>query len=256
MNSNSATWDVIRLGSDTTWRELDADRRSFQRAFVELLLGSPQFKGRVLDIGCGGDLPAALNSITGRYGSLDGVDPSPEVAQHPLLDQRWHAPFETSSVPSATYDCAYAYNVLEHITDPVPFFRKVHEVLKPGGVFWALTPNGRHPFALLSRSIERIGLKPFARRKIGRDEATGTMAVNDYPAYYRCNRPGAVTRAIRDLGFARARFFYFPCVQWDTYFPRWLKWAPHAFDFCIGTHLTPFMQLFIIRLEKPVQPTP
>jgi SAM-dependent methyltransferase len=251
MNSTiqSAITDVFRLGKQFAWAELDEDRRSFQREFARLLMESPQLAGRVLDIGCGGDLPAALKPIAGRYALLDGVDPSPDVARHRLLAQRWNAPFESSEIPADCYDLAYAYNVLEHIADPKPFFRKVHSILKPGGVFLALTPNSSHPFAALSRSIELIGLKPYARRKIGRDE-NGAMAVNDYSAYYRCNSPLAVARAIRGLNFKRAAFYYVPCLQWDTYFPKCLRWVPRSYDYCVGTRLRWFMQILIVRLEK------
>jgi len=31
--------------------------------------------------------------------------------------------------------------VIEHVPDPVGFTRKVHEILKPAGVFWFETPN-------------------------------------------------------------------------------------------------------------------
>jgi SAM-dependent methyltransferase len=246
---DSSFTDACRLGKDIPWTELDKDRHSFQRRFVQLLLEAPNFAGRVLDIGCGSELPGALKLITGHYGSLDGVDPSSEVAKHPLLEQRWNAPFESSDVPTNAYDLAYAYNVLEHIVDPVPLFRKVHSVLKPGGVFFGLTPNGSHPFAVLSRSIEVIGLKPYARQKIGQAE-NGAMAVNDYPAYYRCNTPAAVARAVRGLNFKRVAFYYFPCLQWDTYFPEALRWLPRLDDFCIGTRIKPFMQIFIVYLEK------
>jgi SAM-dependent methyltransferase len=241
--------NVCPLKTGIPWTELDKDRHSFQRGFVQLLIEAPNFAGRVLDIGCGSELPEALKPITGHYGSLDGVDPSDEVAQHPLLEQRWNAPFEASEVPANAYDLAYAYNVLEHLAHPAPFFRKVHSVLKPGGVFFGLTPNGSHPFAMLSRSIELIGLKSYARQKIGRTE-NGAMAVNDYPAYYRCNTPAAVARAIRGLNFKQVTCYYFPCLQWDTYFPRTLRWMPRLYDFCIGTRVRPFMQIFMVRLEK------
>ena len=102
---------------------------------------------------------------------------------------------------------------------------------------------------MLSRSIELIGLKGFARRKLGRS-ASGEMCVNDYPAYYRCNSPGAVQRAIRGLGFSRATFYFHPCLQWDTYFPRCLRWFPRGYDFVAGTRAASFMQIFIMRLDK------
>src|SRR5262249_4348349 len=162
------------------------------------------------------------------------VDPNPAIAHHPWLRQRWQSPLETSGVPDRNYAMAYAYNVVEHLADPRPFLKKVHAVLEPGGVFFALAPNAIHPFALLSRSIELVGLKGFARRRIGLAE-TGEMRVNDYPAYYRCNSPRAVRRAIRGLGFREVTFYFHPCVQWDNYFPHCLRWAPHAYDYMLGS---------------------
>lgn len=237
-----------QLGS-MTWDGLFADRCRFERAFAQLLLDAPQLKGRVLDIGCGGDLPDAFKSLRGKFGELDGVDPDPAIVDHPLLARRWNGPLESSGLPAASYNLAYAYNVLEHVADPAPFLAAVCRVLKPGGVFYALTPNSVHPFAALSRSVEVIGLKGYARGKLGLAE-NGRMRVNDYPTYYRCNSPGSVRRAILGTGFKQAAFFFHPCVQWDQYFPSWLRWAPRAYDFALGSRVTPLMLVFMVRLEK------
>jgi hypothetical protein len=102
---------------------------------------------------------------------------------------------------------------------------------------------------MLSRFIEIIGLKGYARRKLGIAE-TGKMRVNDYPAYYRCNSPRAVQRAMRGSSFTKASFFFHPCAQWDNYFPAWLRWAPRAYDFVLGSRITPLMQVFMLRLQK------
>ena len=236
-------------GGTESWPQLCLNRSGFQARFVELLRGSAGLKGRVLDIGCGGGLPAALAGLQGEFGSLDGIDPDPSVMQHPLLARRWLGCFETSPVPKATYDLAYAYNVLEHIAHPRPFFEKVSTVLKPGGVFWGLTPNACHPFAALSRSVEVVGLKGLARNAIGTNE-TGSMGVNDYSAYYRCNSPRAVLRATRGLPFRSADFHFYPCLQWDTYFPRFLRWGPKFYDFLLGARVASLMQIFMVRLER------
>jgi len=249
MNNTQTFPEWVRLGTTAGWNELVVDRSGFQREFVRLVSECPQLGGRVLDIGCGSRLPDPLVDLVRRIGSLDGVDPDPGVTHHPFLENRWQGCFETSAVPSSTYDMAYAYNVVEHLSEPGPFFAKVHQVLKPGGTFWALTPNQHHPFALLSRSIELIGLKGFARRKMGSNES-GEMCVNDYPAYYHCNSPSAVQRAIRGLGFSRATFYFHPCLQWDTYFPPFLRWFPRSYDFLAGTRVVSLMQIFMMRLDK------
>ena len=160
-------------------RDVARDRSSFQRAFCARILGEPAFKGAVLDIGCGSGLPPALAPLSRGYARLDGVDPDAAIAAHPYLTRRWAGRLEDASVPRGEYDLAYAYNVVEHIGDPAPFLAAVHAVLKPGGVFWALTPHGRHPFAVLSRSLELAG----AGLHGAICRAARRPTVNDYPAY-------------------------------------------------------------------------
>src|SRR5271154_2675121 len=84
----------VRADVPVSWPVLDADRSGFQKYFQQLLLDSPKLKGQVLDIGCGGNLPTALQGLAGHYGALDGIDPDPAVATHPLLSRRWNSPFE------------------------------------------------------------------------------------------------------------------------------------------------------------------
>ncbi len=230
------------------YRELIADRSGFQRAFRRALLREGGLKGRALDIGCGGDIPQPLEAVAERCGRLDGVDPAPEVLRHPRLHRRWHGPFEESEIPHAAYDLAYAYNVVEHIPRGRPFFRKVRDILKPGGVFWALTPHARHPFALLARAIEVAGLKQLSRSR-SRSSESGEYTVNNYPAYYRLNSRSQVARAVTGLGFASLTIHYYPCMQWDTYFPRCLRWAPHLYDYLLGVRVRPLMQILAYRLQ-------
>lgn len=47
-----------------------------------------------------------------------------------------------SSLSTATFDCAVAVEVLEHVESDQQFVREVSRVLKPGGVFVMTTPNG------------------------------------------------------------------------------------------------------------------
>src|SRR5689334_2469990 len=108
LSSSITLSNVVSLGRQIPWLELDQDRRGFQREFVSLTMANPGFKGNVLDIGCGSELPDALQPFAGRVGTLHGVDPSPAIRHHPLLEQRWEGAFETSSVPANHYDLAYA----------------------------------------------------------------------------------------------------------------------------------------------------
>lgn len=224
-------------------RQQMAERDRFQKRFRELLFAEAQLRGRVLDIGCGGGFPPPLSGIEKLSERIDGVDVSDAVISHPSLCDRWQSPFETAPIPSSTYDLAYAYNVVEHLPEAAPFFATAFRVLKPGGIFWALTPHGPHPFCRLSRSIEVLGAKGwFVKRNAG---------VNDYPAYYRLNTIRSVTAGAQMAGFASAAFYRFPCVNWETYFPKALRWAPRAYDSILGIRAPSCMQILAYRLARP-----
>lgn len=214
---------------------------AFVRTVREMWLGEPGARGRVLDIGCGHAFPPALRGIESVCAQLDGVDPSAEVHEHPHLKMRWQAPLHEAPIPRHAYDMAYAYNVAEHISDPMAFLTTVRDILKPGGVFWALTPNGTHPFCMLSRTLEVAGLKGFFARR--------NKEVNEYPAYYRMNTPRQVLRAARGLGFSSARFVYLPSMSWHHYFPRPVRFLPYLFDRAVGLRVNRFKVVIAYRLE-------
>jgi SAM-dependent methyltransferase len=230
--------------------QLDGQRSEFQRIFASRVLAEPALKGRVLDIGCGGGLPIALRGHDQAFENLDGVDVSDAVTRHPLLKNRWVGPFEESRLPEGAYDLCYAYNVVEHIKDAPRFFAKLSTVLKPGGVFWALTPNGTHPFCIISRSIELLGLKPALTRVIR--ARTHENNINEISSYYQLNRRSQVTRALKTLPFVKAHFLYIPCVQWDTFFPPAVRWLPHAYDRTLGNRFGRRMSVLAYRLERGV----
>ncbi|MFH1074013.1 MAG: class I SAM-dependent methyltransferase, partial [Candidatus Firestonebacteria bacterium] len=52
------------------------------------------------------------------------------------------------------FDYIHMNNVLEHVTDPVSFLNEIFRVLKPGGNFQLLIPNGEADAALLQRFYE------------------------------------------------------------------------------------------------------
>jgi SAM-dependent methyltransferase len=230
------------------YQALMRDRSGFQRAFRQWLLDEPASRGAVLDIGCGAALPPHLADLRQRARQLDGVDMREEVNSNTFLDRRWRGMFEETPIPEKVYDLAYAYNVVEHIVDPPRFLKKVDAVLKPGGVFWALTSHSNHPFCLIARGVELMGGKRKMRENL-RLEA-GRYTVNDYPAYYRMNRVASIMKAIQGMNFGKVSFHAYPCMQWDTYFPRMLRWAPHTYDYLLGTRFRHFMLIFAFRLEK------
>jgi len=229
----------VSLGS---YSELLVKRNGFQRWFCDRLESEPGMRGRVLDIGCGPTFPTPLSRLCGLPAQLDGVDPGADISGRTDLTRRWSTSFESAPIPEAAYDLAFAYNVVEHVAAAQPFFEKLSYALKPGGVFWALTPHALHPFAYLVRTVQSLGFKErYARNRAG---------INEYPAYYRLNSASQVSRAVHGGQFAEADFFHLPCTNWDHYFPPRLRFIPHAYDRLAGVKRGPFMLLFAMRLAR------
>jgi len=95
----------------------------------------------ILDVGCGkGDfVDAALHEGF----KVDGI----ELAQ-PAVDiaQRFGLPvakmdFFSSTIEERSRDVVTMFEVIEHLPDPVSFFRRAEAVLRPGGLIYMTTPN-------------------------------------------------------------------------------------------------------------------
>jgi SAM-dependent methyltransferase len=93
---------------------------------------------RLLDVGCAdGAFPRFMMA---RGWNAEGVEIS-EVAQQ-IRDFRVYAEeFQNIPVDAPTYDAVTAWAVLEHVHDPMAYFRKAAAVLKKDGLFVFLVPN-------------------------------------------------------------------------------------------------------------------
>lgn len=225
---------------------LDRDRASWKRDHGGIIIADPRVRGTVLEIGAAaGTTSQPFDQIYALASAMDGVDPDPAIHDHARLRNRWEGLLEdVSGVPEGAYDAAIALLVVEHVATPRTFLERVFRSLKPGGVFYATTVSSRHPFAWMVRTVQALGLK-------GRFARQSAHKVNEYPAHYRMNSPRTVVPIAKAIGFSRAEFFYHPCVQWDAYFPRWARWAPHLYDRAIGIRFPGAAQVLMYRLEKP-----
>ena len=220
-------------------------RSAFQILYGDYLSKEAALRGRVLDIGCGHGVNPTLERLVPHLGQLDGVDPFPAVTPPAHLVNRWSCKLEDIPVASETYDMAYSYNVVEHVENIDSFLSKTVDLLKPGGVYWSMSPNARHPFTWATRTAERLGLKRLYQRLLKPN-------ANDYPAYYRLSSDTNILRAIKRyrLPVSRIDFYYLDCVQWDSYFPRPLHAIPHAIDRAFVLRRPKMGFIFIFRLQK------
>jgi SAM-dependent methyltransferase len=243
---------TIFSGSLGGYKQLLLDRAGFASYFASVMEKDERLRGRVLDVGCGehGTTMVAngrnvFQNVLARPSRLDGVDPSEGVLKNAHIVSKYHGLLEKVDLPAATYDAIISFFVLEHVGAPSEFLRAGFATLRPGGVFYAITPHAHHPFAVCTRLLDVLGLKGKVAGTIGAEGA------NPYPTYSRLNSRRSVVRACENVGFQRATFYLAPCAQWDTYFPRSLRWIPHLYDWTIGSRFGPFAQQLMVKLEKP-----
>jgi ubiquinone/menaquinone biosynthesis C-methylase UbiE len=150
----------------------------------------------VLDVGAGA---GELNSydLKGRVRRIVGVDLDPRVTSNPLLDEGIQA--EAGELPFAdnSFDVAFSIYVLEHISDPRGFVGEIQRVLKPGGVFIALTPNRWHYVPVIA-AVTPLSFHRWVNERRGR------AADDTFPTFYRMNTRRAQTRLFESAGFETA----------------------------------------------------
>jgi len=169
----------------------------------------------VLDVGCGRGTIDPFPWPKYPAVRLVGIDADMSASANPYLTE-----FRVLDEPDADWpqaensvDLVLCRYVLEHVGDPDRFFKNLRRVMKPEGRFLFLTPNRRHPAAVVSRflpvSVKRKVLK----------HLTGVDEDDVFATYYRMNNRGAMACLARRWGFAVERLVvreFEPC----RYFQR------------------------------------
>jgi SAM-dependent methyltransferase len=177
----------------------------------------------MVDIGCGRGFDGELQlqeSLARHVAAYIGIEPDSQVSLGPFLTEVHHSLFEESHIRPNSVDIAFAVMVLEHIPHPALFWEKLWEVLVPGGVFWGFTVDARHWFCSLSKALDRLKIKDFyLDHALGR---RGQDRYENYPVYYRCNTPSAVSRFAAKFRSVQTPSFNRIGNGIENYLPRWL----------------------------------
>lgn len=114
-------------------------RKTFDAAFRQIArLSTP---GRLLDVGCA--FGASLE-VAQRWGwDVYGLEVNPaavNTARETFGPRVMCGDFESAQLPPQAYDAVLLWDLLEHLPNPVEAMRRVHRLLKPGGLAVINTP--------------------------------------------------------------------------------------------------------------------
>ncbi len=162
-----------------------------------------------LEVGCGRQSPLGifkdkLNLLAGIDVELEDLKANVDIAAVAMANGIG-LPFQ-----SGAFDLVFSKTVIEHMSNPTKFFREVHRVLRPGGVFVWATSNLQSLPILLSHLTPLAVHKWVYRRIFG-----SKLDFDQFPTYYRANTKKMLHRYLTESGFAKI-MFYTAC--WPQYF--------------------------------------
>ncbi|WP_285222324.1 MULTISPECIES: class I SAM-dependent methyltransferase [unclassified Lysobacter] len=145
--------------------------RGYSGARPDVVRLLPPESKRVLDVGCGAGMSAALIRERCPQVRVIGVEPSPELAAHArenldeILQGRIDDP-ETIRALAARepFDAIICADVLEHLAEPLPVLQALTERLAVGGCVITSIPNVRHLSTFLALGL--LGTWPARDRGI------------------------------------------------------------------------------------------
>ncbi len=110
----------------------------FQVSVLKKLVPAP---AKILDVGCG--LGTLLRALEREGYEVEGIEISPVAADFAKKNGLHVVCGDFCETERARneYDAIVAIEVVEHVYNPMEFFRRAYDSLKPGGIFYCTTGN-------------------------------------------------------------------------------------------------------------------
>lgn len=176
--------------------EIDAPiyRQEQLVSFVDLLKKHGKLRG--LDYGSGiGSLGIYLNRNEIHCDFADVSETNLNFISERLKRRNLSGPrlinLIKEEVPSNQYDFFTAFDVLEHVTDPLAFVSELASKLREGGFFIFNLLGGEHdtPHLVRDPNLLRKNIRGFGMRKIG--------AIGEFKVYQKVKSPAIVNQLLR-----------------------------------------------------------
>ena len=170
--------------------------------YARVVAGFIRPSDRWLDVGCGHNLVADWMGSTpaSLLGRAVGVDRDlAALAAHTGLYHKVSGDAHQLPFADGVFDAVTANMVVEHVREPLGFFREVRRVLRPAGRLLIHTPNARGYTTRLARAVPEA-LKP-ALAALIQHRATEDV----YPTFYRANTAAALGDIARQSGLILTR---------------------------------------------------
>lgn len=184
----------------------------------------------LLDIGCGKGFDNNIelqNLLSKNISSYIGVEPDKKIPLSSVFSIVHRCDFESAPITNESVDVAFSVMVLEHIACPQIFWRKIYEILKPGGVFWGFTVDSRHWFVYASKLMKYTGIKDYYINLLHGKPCEGRY--ENYPVFYNINTPKDIERLTKE--FSHTIVLNFRRIgAMDYYFPASLQWIGRLID--------------------------
>lgn len=153
-----------------------ADTVNFDALYRWMSGVTPLEGKRLLDVGAGGG--KLVRYLRRRGVDAHGIEPSRVLFDRFLAGDAAFtcASLDTDRVTAGSFPIVTAFDVIEHVSDPVAFLRRVAATLTPDGVFFLSTPDVESPTArafgrrwhfYYSYHLSYFGLRTLARTAAG-----------------------------------------------------------------------------------------
>lgn len=139
---------------------------AYERAIECALHVGNDWKGPILDIGCGDGIFAQILF----EGKIDtGIDPDADEVSRARPRNKYNELIvcygDNIPKPDASYNTVFSNSVLEHILDLQPVLQEVHRLMTDDARFYVTIPTDRLEEAtFVARVISAVGLKQLAYR--------------------------------------------------------------------------------------------